>query len=79
MTQEEAAAHCAELNRDERAERHWFVRESAHDGWEVVSVTGPGLGRPEGLKSSVESKPQPLQPPDPRPTIIRNVPPYGAG
>jgi hypothetical protein len=79
MTHDEATAHCAELNRDEEAERHWFVRATGPDEWEAISVSGAGMGRPAGLKAGVESRPEPSQPPDPRPSLIRNIPPYGAG
>jgi hypothetical protein len=79
MTREEAVARCAELNRDETGDRRWLVKRVAAEGWEVVSMSGPGL-RPLGpLKESVESRPRPSDPPDPRPSIFRNVPPYGAG
>ncbi len=79
MNHDEATAHCAQLNREEAAERHWLVRATGHDEWDVVSVAGAGLGRPGGLRASVESKPEPSAPPDPRPSLIRNIPPYGAG
>ena len=31
------------------------------------------------LKATTESKPDPRDAPDPRPSSMRNVPPYGAG
>jgi hypothetical protein len=79
MTHEQAIARCAQLNRDEDGERRWFVRQAGDEDWEIVSVVAPGLHRLGPLKEGVESKPRPSEPPDPRPTIIRNIPPYGAG
>jgi hypothetical protein len=79
MTRDEALAHCESLNREETGERRWFPKQNAAGEWEVVSLSGTGF-RPLGpLKESAEARPRPSEPPDPRPTIFRNVPPYGAG
>lgn len=79
MTHEQAVAHCAELNADANRERQWFPRQAGPDEWEIVSMTISGF-RPTGpSKESVEARPQPTEPPDLRPTIIRNIPPYGPG
>jgi hypothetical protein len=79
MTREQAVARCVQLNAGDDREREWFPREVGPDDWEVVSVAIPGL-RPSGpLKATIESRPRPPEPPDPRPTIIRNIPPYGPG
>jgi hypothetical protein len=79
MTHEEAVARCRELNREQTDGRHWLPRQVDASRWEVVSISGPGL-RPRGpLKEGAESRPSPSDPPDPRPSIFRNIPPYGAG
>jgi hypothetical protein len=79
MTRDEAAARSEALNREETSDRHWLPREVAPGEWEVVAVSGTGF-RPAGpLKESSEARPRPSEPPDPRPSIFRNVPPYGAG
>jgi hypothetical protein len=79
MTHEQALARCRELNAGEDRAREWFPKQLGHDEWEIVSVAIPGAHRNGPLKASIESRPQPAEPPDPRPTIIRNIPPYGAG
>jgi hypothetical protein len=79
MTKDEADARCAALNSDETEERQWFVRQAGPDSWDLVSVAVSGLQRRGPLKEAVESTPRPSEPPDPRPTIFRHVPPYGAG
>jgi hypothetical protein len=45
----------------------------------VVRMTAPGLGAVRPTGAHAESRPEPGEPPDPRPAIFRNVPPYGAG
>lgn len=79
MTREEAAARSEALNREETGERRWLPRLIAPDEWEVVAISGTGF-RPAGpLKESSEARPRPSDAPDPRPSIFRNIPPYGAG
>ena len=79
MTKDEAIVRCAELNSDEHRKQQWFARQAGPDTWEVVSIAAPGLHPVGHLKEAVESKPRPSEPPDPRPTIFRHIPPYGAG
>jgi hypothetical protein len=79
MTREEAVARCAQLNQNDEDGRHWLARQNNDGEWEVVSVRVAGLGRPDGLKASIETKPKPSEPPDPRPAIFRNIPPFGPG
>lgn len=79
MNRDEAAARCAELNREETGERHWFPKQVAAEEWDVVSVSGTGFHPRGPLKETSEARPSPSDPPDPRPSIFRNVPPYGAG
>ena len=77
MTRDEATERCAALTADSDGERHWFLRPSAPDVWQVVSVAGTELSSRGALKEPVESRPRPTQPPDPRPGIIQNIPPSG--
>jgi hypothetical protein len=79
MTREEAQARCAQLNADPDRERQWFARQVAPQEWEVVSVAAPDGIRLGPLTATTEAKPRPAQAPDPRPSLFRNIPPYGAG
>jgi hypothetical protein len=79
MTRDAAVGRAAGLNREERGGRHWFVQETAAGDYDVVAVTAPGLRSPGKLTATVVSKPKPSEAPDPRPSLFRNVPPYGAG
>jgi hypothetical protein len=79
MTHAEAIEHCQQRNRNEQGERHWFVKQAGPDQWQVVSMTTPGLQPLGPLKATVEVRPEPDEPPDPRPSIIRNIPPFGPG
>lgn len=77
MTHDEATARLLVLNRDETGAQHWFAKEITPGDWELVSVAVPGAGPRGPLKNTVEARPEPQMPPDPRPAIVRNVPPYG--
>jgi elongation factor P hydroxylase len=78
MTREEAEARCAELNGEVERDRQWFARQVEDEEWEIVSVALPdGTSRP--LKGTIEAKPKPPQSPDPRPSLFRNIPPFGPG
>ena len=79
MTHAEAIEHCQQRNRNEQGERHWFVKQAGPDQWQVVCMTTPGLQPLGPLKATVEVRPEPDEPPDPRPSIIRNIPPFGPG
>ncbi len=79
MTHEQASTRCQQLNADEDRDREWFTRQVEDDDWEIVSVAIPGGHGRGPLKAAVESRPRPSEPADPRPTVIRNIPPYGAG
>jgi hypothetical protein len=76
MTREDATARCAELNREQPGEPRWFVSRAGTDEWHVVSVAAPGSPGP--LHAAIASHPAPEHPPDPRPSLIRNIPPFGA-
>lgn len=79
MTHDAAIARAAQLNRDEQGAQRWFARRTASGDYEVVAVTGAGFPGPGELKATVVSKPKPTEPPDPRPSLLRNIPPYGPG
>jgi hypothetical protein len=79
MTREEAVARCAELNREGDGAQQWFPKEKTDGEWEIVSIVVEGFRRPDPLKASIETKPKPAAPPDPRPAIYRNIPPFGPG
>jgi hypothetical protein len=79
LTREEAVARCAELNRDGEGGQRWFAKKRDDGEWEIVSVAAPGFRRVDPLKATVEAKPKPAEPPDPRPAIFRNIPPFGPG
>lgn len=78
MTREEATARCEELNRERRDGRRWFVSRAGTDEWHAVAVALPATHGAGHLRASVESHPVPQNPPDPRPSLLRNIPPYGA-
>ncbi|HEY6523059.1 MAG TPA: hypothetical protein VIY10_04770 [Solirubrobacteraceae bacterium] len=79
MTHDDAIARAAELNREEHDARRWFARPTGSGEYEVVAVTAPGLPAHGDLKATVVSKPEPSDAPDPRPSLYRNIPPFGAG
>lgn len=79
MTHDDALAHAEELNRQEQGDRHWFPRRRGADAWEVVAVAGTGAQPNRPLGERTEARPEPRTPSDPRPSIVRNVPPYGGG
>lgn len=77
MTKPEAEARCIELNRRAGDDARWFVRQADGETWSVVQMSGVPL-RPRGpLKADVQTPPRPGTPPDPRPSLIRNIPPWG--
>jgi len=79
MTREEAEDRARQLQ-GEHPERHFAARESA-GGWEVASVQLPEELRREPLIPTVEARPQPSLPDDPRTGHERRVPgtPGGLG
>jgi hypothetical protein len=81
MTREQAEQRAAELNREhpDRARPRWLAHEDA-GGWQVTRVALPAGLRIDPTKATVESKPRPAQPDDPRPALWRDVGgPYGGG
>ena len=80
MTRPEAQARADQLNREapDRAEHRWTVREREDRSWEVVALTVPGRQmNPGPSRTATVQRPEPGEPPDPRPSLIRNIPPYG--
>lgn len=74
MTESEAREHCARLAREhpDRADNQWFAREG-DEGWTLVKVPLPeGLKRQQ-LTTTIETKPKPPQPDDPREAHQRNA------
>jgi hypothetical protein len=57
----------------DRDTHRWIAREGADGGWEVVKVKMPPGMRVDPLKATVESKPKPEQPDDPRSPYERNI------
>jgi hypothetical protein len=75
MTHAEAAARAEQLNRDAGGGQRWFASQLGSDEWHVVAARLPAKGP---LHETVEARPRPQNPPDPRPSLTRNIPPYGA-
>jgi hypothetical protein len=76
MTRDEAQALCARNSEEhpDRATHQWMPREQDDGEWTVVSLRLPkGAGPPAPLKATVETKPKPPEPDDPRPAYWRNV------
>jgi hypothetical protein len=74
MTRAEAEDRAARLN-GEHAERHayrWMARAAGED-WQIVRAAIPGGVRAEPLHETVESRPRPQPPEDPRPLYSKNV------
>ncbi|MBV9194152.1 MAG: hypothetical protein JO168_08390 [Solirubrobacterales bacterium] len=82
MTRAEAQARAEQLNRaaPDRSRHHWTIRDRGGGDWEVLRVTVPGVQFGAGpLRAATEQRPRPDEPPDPRPSLIRQIPPYGPG
>ena len=78
MTRAEAEAEAARRNRVGDEPGIWAAQHTADDDWRVVHLVGAGLGPRKPTGAHVESRPKPEDPPDPRPAIFQNIPPYGA-
>jgi hypothetical protein len=81
VTREEAQSEAQRLAAEhpDRATHRWLAREDADGSWSVAKVTLPPGLRADPLKETVEAKPEPPQPDDPRSAYERNVGgPYGA-
>jgi hypothetical protein len=76
MTRQEAEALCADNSEGhpERATHRWMAREREDGEWTVVKLRLPeGMRASRPLKATVEAKPKPPEPDDPRPAYWRNV------
>ena len=78
MTKDDAVAEATRRNAETHEDGVWSAKESAGGAWGLVRVTAPGLARIRPTGTHEESRPKPSEPPDPRPTIVQNIPPYGA-
>jgi len=72
MRREEAEAQRERLQRDDH-EHTYFVREQPAGEWEVVRAN---LQRPTSNVAAERGEPA-APPEDPRPFLIRQIPPYG--
>jgi hypothetical protein len=73
MTHREAEAERERLQRDDR-EHTYFVREQPSGEWDVVRINIPN-SQP---RMTVAERGAPAPPPeDSRPSLIRQIPPYG--
>jgi hypothetical protein len=75
VTETEARELCARLAREhpDRADNQWFAREG-DEGWTVVKVPLPDGLKGQPLTPTIETKPKPPQPDDPREAHQRNAP-----
>jgi hypothetical protein len=74
MTRDEAEPEAERLSREhpDRAGYRWFAREVG-GVWSVVRVSAAHTRPAETLKPTVEAKPRPPQPEDPRPSTWRDL------
>jgi len=75
MTRDEATQTAKRLGAEhpDRATHRWLPREAENGEWSVVKVAMPGGASIDPLKATVETKPKPPQPDDPRSAYERNV------
>ncbi len=78
MTRDQAIEEAARRNASQREAGVWSAKQADDGSWALVHVKAPGLSRIRPSGSHEESRPKPSEPPDPRPTIVQNIPPYGA-
>ena len=74
MTREQAQQRAAELNREhpDRTRFRWAARRTA-GGWEVARIALPAGLSITPLSATVETRPRPPQPGDPRPVAHQNI------
>ena len=77
MTKTEAEAEAARRNHEPAEAGLWGARDGGADGWTLVHLAAPGMPRQRASGAHTESRARPEAPPDPRPAIIQNIPPYG--
>ncbi len=75
MTRDEAVAAAKRLGAEhaDRATHRWVPRETAGGDWELAKFRVPAGVRIDPLKTSIEAKPEPRHPEDPRTSYDRNV------
>ena len=78
MTREQAEAECKRLADEspERETHRWLPREEADGSWSVVKV-GLAPNSSADLTAETRADEKPPTPDDPRPGMLRNIPPYG--
>jgi hypothetical protein len=78
MTREQAEREAKRLAAEspERETHRWLSREEADGSWSVVKINIPPATEPE-LTAETEAAERPPTPDDPRPGMLRNIPPYG--
>ena len=74
MTRDEATETARRLGQEhpDRATHRWMPLEADNGEWSVVKVAMPGASI-DPLKATVETKPKPAEPDDPRSAYERNV------
>jgi hypothetical protein len=80
MDREAAERECKRLKAEhpERATNTWVARETEAGVFDVVRVPLPPGMKRDPTQATVEAKPEPRDADDPRQSIFRNIPPYGA-
>jgi hypothetical protein len=80
MDREAAERECKRLKAEhpERATNTWVARETEAGTFDVVRVPLPPGMKRDPMQATVEAKPEPRDADDPRQSIFRNIPPYGA-
>jgi hypothetical protein len=80
MDRDAAERECKRLRLEhpERTTSTWIVREADAGEFEVVRVPLPPGMRRDPVRATVEAKPEPRDADDPRQSMFRNIPPYGA-
>jgi hypothetical protein len=80
MDREAAERECKRLKAEhpDRATNTWVVRETEAGTFDVVRVPLPPGMKRDPMQATVEAKPEPRDADDPRQSIFRNIPPYGA-
>jgi hypothetical protein len=81
MTREEASAECRRIAAEhpERASHRWLPKADGDSGWVVVRVPVPPGTRVDPLRATVDTKPKPPTPDDPRTPFERDTGGYYGG
>lgn len=75
MNRQEAEETCERLSREhpERDRYKWFPRQDDDREWSVARVRLPEHLRRDPMKATIEAKPKPPEPDDPRSNYQRDV------